>query len=341
MKRKKEIPVYLICGFLDAGKTEFLKSVLTPDGLADGSRTLLFQCEEGEEEYDEAELKKRNVVLIPIEGQEQLTTQLLLDCERKYRPEQVLFEYNGMWSMEELDREILPEHWVLYQIVHVVESPTFQMYAQNMASLMMEKLRNADMIIFNRCNDELKEVLRRRNIKMLNRRAAIYLEFEDGTTEDYDSGVPPLRHERRGAGAGRRRLRHLVHRCPGAPRPVRGEEGALPGDGGPLGQIPRRQLRSRPVRYGVLRPGHHFPGDDLLLPRCGEGEHPRLGLGHRPGAPGVCRALSLGRPGASHLVGGARRPSRGRTGLFLKKERRRRGPAGPRRCAFPHDARNS
>ena len=37
MKRKKEIPVYLICGFLDAGKTEFLKSVLTPDGLADGS----------------------------------------------------------------------------------------------------------------------------------------------------------------------------------------------------------------------------------------------------------------------------------------------------------------
>ena len=192
MKQKKEIPVYLVCGFLDAGKTEFLKSVLTPDGLADGSRTLLFRCEEGEEEYDEQALKKRNVVLVPIEEQEELTTQLLLDCEKKYRPEQVIFEYNGMWSMEELDREILPEHWILYQIVHVVESPTFQMYAQNMASLMMEKLRNADMIIFNRCNDELKEVLRKRNIKMLNRRASIYLEFEDGSTEDYDSGVPPF-----------------------------------------------------------------------------------------------------------------------------------------------------
>lgn len=82
MKKEKEIPVYLVCGFLDSGKTEFLKSILTPDGLADGSRTLLFQCEEGEEQFDPDELKKNNIVLIPIEDYEQLTTQLLLDCEK-------------------------------------------------------------------------------------------------------------------------------------------------------------------------------------------------------------------------------------------------------------------
>ena len=192
MKKEKEIPVYLVCGFLDSGKTEFLKSILTPDGLADGSRTLLFLCEEGEVEYDEAELKRRNVILLPIDSYEQLTTEMLRECEKKYRPEQVIFEYNGMWSMEQLDREILPRNWLLYQIVHMVEAPTFQLYAQNMASLMMEKLRNADMIVFNRCDQELEEQLRRRNIKMLNRRATIYLEFTDGTTEDYDSGLPPF-----------------------------------------------------------------------------------------------------------------------------------------------------
>ena len=71
MKRKKEIPVYLICGFLDAGKTEFLKSVLTPDGLADGSRTLLFQCEEGEEEYDLSAFPKKNVYLEVLDQKSQ------------------------------------------------------------------------------------------------------------------------------------------------------------------------------------------------------------------------------------------------------------------------------
>lgn len=193
MRKAREIPVYLMTGFLDSGKTQFFKSVLNPDGLADGARTLLFCCEEGEEEYDPAELGKYNVILIPVEEYEDLNPDMLSEYERKYRPEQVLIEYNGMWPLADLDSEILPENWVLYQIVLTVEAPTFQSYTKNMASLMMEKLRNADMIVFNRCDDELKEFLRKQNIKMLNRQAAIYLEFADGRpTEDYDSGVPPF-----------------------------------------------------------------------------------------------------------------------------------------------------
>lgn len=190
--KQTEVPVYVVCGFLEAGKTTFLKSVLTPDGLADGSRTLLFVCEEGEEEFDEKVLAQRNIHVINIEDKDELTRNLLKKYDEKYRPEQVVFEYNGMWLLQELDEQILPDYWTLYQIVHVADATTFENYAANMASLMMEKLRNADMIIFNRCNEKLKETLRKRNIKMLNRRAAIYLDFEDGSTEDYDSGVPPF-----------------------------------------------------------------------------------------------------------------------------------------------------
>ena len=46
-----DIPVYLIAGFLDAGKTEFINGILR-DGFAAEDRTLLICCEEGEEEYD-------------------------------------------------------------------------------------------------------------------------------------------------------------------------------------------------------------------------------------------------------------------------------------------------
>ena len=46
-----DIPVYLIAGFLDAGKTSFINGVLR-DGFAEEDRTLLICCEEGELEYD-------------------------------------------------------------------------------------------------------------------------------------------------------------------------------------------------------------------------------------------------------------------------------------------------
>ena len=41
-----DIPVYLIAGFLDAGKTNFINGILK-DGFAAEDKTLLICCEEG------------------------------------------------------------------------------------------------------------------------------------------------------------------------------------------------------------------------------------------------------------------------------------------------------
>ena len=88
--------------------------------------------------------------------------------------------------MERLYREVLPANWVLYQIMTcLVDARSFEMYAKNMGQLMMEKISNADMLVFNRCNEELRAQLRSRNLRMVNRRADIYLENEDGTSEEY------------------------------------------------------------------------------------------------------------------------------------------------------------
>ena len=46
-KQVMEIPVYLFSGFLDAGKTRFINSILA-DGFARDERTVLLCCEEGE-----------------------------------------------------------------------------------------------------------------------------------------------------------------------------------------------------------------------------------------------------------------------------------------------------
>ena len=180
-----DIPVYLVVGFLDGGKTNFINGILE-DGFSKNDRTLLLCCEEGDEEYNEKFLK--NVTVVTVNDQAQLTCSFLKDCEKKYRPKQVLIEYNGMWPLTPLYENVLPANWVLYQIMCFVEGGSFDLYARNMGQLMMEKITQADLIVFNRCTEETRDALRKRNLRMVNRRADIYLEMEDGSSEDYNNG---------------------------------------------------------------------------------------------------------------------------------------------------------
>ena len=186
MAQEKVYPVYLIAGFLDSGKTSFINGILA-DGFAMEDRTLLLCCEEGEVEYDRKLL--RNVTVVTAEDLEELTPEYLEAQRKKCRAAQIIVEYNGMWQIQDFYVNCMPQSWVLYQIITTVEGPTFETYTRNMASLMAEKLRNADMICINRCTDGLCTALRQKNLRLLNRRADIYLEREDGQSEDYMDGT--------------------------------------------------------------------------------------------------------------------------------------------------------
>ena len=184
MKKKQPVekPVYLFAGFLDSGKTRFINSILA-DGFAKEERTVLLCCEEGEIEYDPKVLK--NVTVIPVEDFEDIDRDFFDDLEDKYNPEQVLIEWNGMWPMQKLIEEDLPDNWLLYQVMTIVESSTFENYVRNMGQIMMEKVINADMLVFNRCTPGLAETLRSRNLRMVNRRCEMFIEYTDGTVEPY------------------------------------------------------------------------------------------------------------------------------------------------------------
>ena len=186
MAQDKVYPVYLVAGFLDSGKTSFINGILS-DGFALEDRTMLLCCEEGEVEYDPKVL--RNVTVVTAEDPETLTPEFLEAERKKCRAVQIIVEFNGMWQIQDFYVNSMPPSWVLYQIIAAAEGPTFEMYAKNMASLMMEKLRNADMILINRCTDELCAALRQKNLRLVNRRADIYLEKENGESEDYMDGT--------------------------------------------------------------------------------------------------------------------------------------------------------
>ena len=183
-----EIPVYLFVGFLESGKTKFIQETFEDPNFDSGDKTLLLICEEGEEEYNEKKFAFPGVTVKVLEDKSELNPQNLAKLGKEADAGRVVIEYNGMWQMEKLYRDVLPANWVLYQIMTFVQAPTFELFVKNMGQLMMEKITNADMIVFNRCDDKLKESLRARNLRMVNRRADIYLEDNDGNSEDYLTG---------------------------------------------------------------------------------------------------------------------------------------------------------
>ncbi len=170
-------PVYIINGFLESGKTEFITFTLDQPYFQVRGRTLLLVCEEGENEYDEALLKRSRTELVMIEDEEELAPPHLLELEKKYKPERIIIEYNGMWNFKNLK---LPFHWKVEQQITIIDASTFPLYFTNMRSLLAEMLRKSEMIIFNRC-DEVEDLsLYRRNIKAINQQAEIVFEGAQG-----------------------------------------------------------------------------------------------------------------------------------------------------------------
>lgn len=183
---KKEIPVYLVLGFLDSGKTTFLNQVLADGFVAEG-RTLLLCCEEGEMEYDPS--VPGDITIIRVDEEEKINLPYFKWLEANHQPDQVIIEFNGMWNIGNLADQALPSGWLLYQIITVAEAATFDLYVKNMGSIMMEKLKCSDLIVFNRTNEQLRAALRQRNLRMVNPRAEIILEDAAGNTEPYNDGT--------------------------------------------------------------------------------------------------------------------------------------------------------
>lgn len=185
-----EIPVYVVVGFLEGGKTSFLKETLESEEFTSTEKSLLIACEEGEVEYEESFLKKVNTSLEVIDEPEDLTIEKFEAFKKQYQPDRVLIEYNGMWKLEDLMNMDLPKDWTIVQVINIINADTFPLYLNNMRSLVMEEFTNADMIIFNRCEDDTPGASYLRNIKAVNRRAAVYFETKSGKPLEVEEELP-------------------------------------------------------------------------------------------------------------------------------------------------------
>ncbi len=197
--RQPSVMVYLMTGFLDSGKTQFLKFTLTQDYFQIPGKTLLLLCEDGEEEYDADKMKKYRVVIERVESQEQLTEEYLKKLDQKHRPMRVIVEYNGMWKVSDFENLQLPHNWYIEQKLTTVDASTFQMYLTNLKPLFVEMVRNSEMVLFNRCTDIEPLAGYRRSVKVVSPQAEVVFEDEEGEIENiftddvpYDMNAPVI-----------------------------------------------------------------------------------------------------------------------------------------------------
>lgn len=183
------IPVYIFNGFLESGKTQFIKDTLLDPGFTENETTLIVACEEGEEEYDEQFLADTHSTLLQIDSKEDFTGVNLKKAAMSAKPDRIVMEYNGMWEISLIEQEF-PRDWDLYQIITTVNAETYEVYLKNMGPKIIEHVGVSEMVVFNRCTPELCDYIRSTNVKAMNPRALIFLEDNSGDAQDYNEGLP-------------------------------------------------------------------------------------------------------------------------------------------------------
>lgn len=200
MSDQEFIPVYMLTGFLESGKTTMIKSMLSDEGFSSGQRTLIICCEDGENEYEPEYLKKYNAELAMIDEQTDMTSLKLKELNKKYRPERVIIEYNSVWGIEFISRLRMPPLWEWVQVITLADATTFENYMTNMRAIMTDPMKEADLILINRCQPDFRKSYWRKQMRAMNNSANILFENPDGSTEDgvtdedlpYDMNAPVI-----------------------------------------------------------------------------------------------------------------------------------------------------
>lgn len=185
-----KVPVFVIHGFLESGKTMFAQETLADDYFSGGERNLVIACEEGVEEYDEDLLKRTDTTLVVLEDKSEFSEKFLNDCQKKYSPTQVVIEYNCMWGLDFLRDMYMPRSWFVAQVITIVDATTFDVYLKNMKSIFMEMAKDSDLIIFNRSTETTPAATYKRNMRAVNPKAQVVFEKEDGSQLEFEEELP-------------------------------------------------------------------------------------------------------------------------------------------------------
>lgn len=145
-----EIPVLIVNGILESGKTQFLKELIVDNGFKEDGKTLIILCEEGEEEYD-AQFLKENDCSVRVINESEWNDKTLKKFVKDVHPSTIVVEMNSMWDIANMT---FPKFFAIQQQITVIDATTFEIYFANMRQKFTDMLKYSDVVIFNRANEQ-------------------------------------------------------------------------------------------------------------------------------------------------------------------------------------------
>ncbi len=188
--KENKVPIFIINGFLEAGKTYFMRFTMEQEYFKTDGKTLLFLCEDGEEGYSQELLHKSNTVIINIKNIDEISPNIISELIVQHNPERILIEWNGMWMQDEFK---IPETCFVNQVISVFDTSTLELYLKNMKPYMGPMLVNAELIICNRADNISQDALANYYIALRAMAPNAEIVFEGKTGEircDFSIALP-------------------------------------------------------------------------------------------------------------------------------------------------------
>lgn len=168
----------IVSGFLGSGKTSFINKLLENNGLSK-DRIVILQCETGEIEIDNQIIEGKNVYLKSVVKDSSFDSNYIVEVIKKYLPQRIIIEHNGMEKLGELlntlNESSIRKNCVIGTIVHIIDAATFDVFMNNMGSILIEQISNSDTIVLNNSEGYSKTQLTNveRTLKAINKTAEI------------------------------------------------------------------------------------------------------------------------------------------------------------------------
>lgn len=158
-----KIDIEIVAGFLGAGKTTFIESLIKNTFIPE-ENIVVIQCEEGDKKLSFQDKLKEQIVIKKRENS--VEYEYLKDIAEKYKPHRIIIEHNGTRELETLIEVIYKEvprnEFRVSSIFSLVDGVTFEILLKNMYNFIASPIINSDLIVVHNLkslsNEEAKKV---------------------------------------------------------------------------------------------------------------------------------------------------------------------------------------
>lgn len=146
--------VDLITGFLDAGKSSLIKSILNKKNYRE--EIIVIQCENGKEIFDLGFINKKRITIKDFSINYEMNVERMLRLLRFYDPDRIIIECSVGKDINNLlevlnSRELKP-YLRIGNITNVIDVTTLNILLKNMSTAILPSLQVSNLIILNKCN---------------------------------------------------------------------------------------------------------------------------------------------------------------------------------------------